>query len=212
MQNRSQLWLFAMLAALLFVAGSVGAADEAKQAESYFPPPLFDTEDPPPELKELNPYIVLVSMNSWTKQVFDHAGNPHEGGNVIQVIRDGGNGVQDPPRPDGLPGGDDSLAYGNFNMMRFSPPEDCPDASGRKGMFYSKKFFVTYQPPDRAYYLRIWEGDNVATAPYYQNSSEYVGDRDRGGAMIFLPTGTPMETDWTFGPSQPRPTVESDKK
>lgn len=212
MQNRSRSLLFATLTALFLIAGGSIAAEAGKKSDAYFPPPLFDTEDPPPELAMLNPYIVLVSMNQWFQPILDHAGNPHEAGHVIQLIRDGGNGIQDPPRPDGLPGGDDSLAYGNFNMMRVSSAEDSPDGSGRKGLFYSNKFFVTYQPPDRAYYLRIWEGDNVATAPYYQDSIEFVGERDRGGAMIFLPTGEPMETQWTFGLSKPRPTAESKTK
>lgn len=192
----------------LWVAVSVQAADNTKLAIQAGAPILFDTDDPPPDYPIVNPYAVLVSINSWTKSVHDHEGKPHEAGHLVQIIMDGGNGVQDPPRADGMPGGDDSLAYGNFNMLRVAPPEAAPDESGRKGMFYSQRYFIPYVAPVRAYYLRIWEGDNVATAPYYQNSSEYDAGDDRGGGMIFLRTGEPMDTDWTFGPSKPRPPAE----
>jgi hypothetical protein len=173
---------------------------------------VFDTDTLIPD-RAINPYSVLASQNSWTKPVLDHTGKPHHHGHLIQIIVDGGNGIQDPPNADGSPGGDDSLAYANFNMIRMRGSDEPYDLKGATGMFASWRFFVPFVPPPRAYYLRIWEGDNVATAPYYQNTIEYKADtNDRGGAMIVLRSGPPIEVDWTFGPSKPRPTGVPDPK
>lgn len=166
---------------------------------------FFDTDTLPSE-QAINPYIILASQNSWSKPILDHTGKPHHHGHLVQVIVDGGNGLQDPPNPDGSPGGDDSLAYGNFNMLRLTGIDSKLDLSGESGMFFSDKFFIPYQQPPRAYYLRLWEGDDVATAPYYQDTIEYKTDGgDRGGGMISLHGGIPCEVDWTFGASKPRP-------
>jgi hypothetical protein len=164
---------------------------------------LFDVDDFPPGFPVVNPYNVLASMTALTP-IPDHTGKPHAHGHVIQVIVDGGNYIQDPPNPDGTPGGDDSLAYGNFNMILLRGEQEPWDPKGRSGKFVSWKYFIPYIP-DRAYYLRLWEGDSVATAPYYQDSIEYYAEVDRGGGMIRFHEGPPIDVDWKFGPSKPRP-------
>jgi hypothetical protein len=165
---------------------------------------LFDTENGPPGYPEINPYDVLASLNCWTTPVLDHTGKPHHHGHLIQLIMDGGNGKQDEPNADGSPGGDDSLAYGDFNMMRITGIESMTDSVGQTGLFASWKYFVPFIP-GRVYYLRLWEGKSVATAPYYQDTIEYDAGTDRGGALISLKFGTPMDVDWKFGPSKARP-------
>jgi hypothetical protein len=167
-------------------------------------PILFDSDPVPPYYPDVNPYNVLASMNCWTTPVLDHNGKPHHNGHLIQIIMDGGNGKQDPPNADGTPGGDDSLAYGNFNMQRLLGIEEPPRMDTATGMFYSVRYFIPFEP-GRAYYLRLWEGDNVATAPYYQDTIEYDAGEDRGGAMIMLTIQHPIDVDWKFGPSKPRP-------
>lgn len=165
---------------------------------------LFDRDQLPPGFPQVNPYNILASFNSWKQPIPDHSGKPHAHGHLIQVIVDGGNYIQDPPNPDGTPGGDDSIAYGNFNMIRLLGIDEPPDAKGKTGMFMSAKYFIPFVP-DRAYYLRLWEGDNIATAPYYQDTIEYDAEVDRGGSMLRPPPGPPIDVDWTFGPSKPRP-------
>jgi hypothetical protein len=165
---------------------------------------LYDTEDAPPGYPATNPYNTLATMNSWSAPVLDHTGKPHKHGNLIQIVMDGGNLKQDPPNADGSPGGDDSIAYGNFNMMRVLGVDNSADSLGQSGLFVSWKYFIPYLP-GRAYYLRLWEGKNVATAPYYQDTIEYECGTDRGGAMVQLKDGPPLDFDWKFGPSKPRP-------
>ncbi|MFZ5432460.1 MAG: hypothetical protein ACOZB3_01680 [Calditrichota bacterium] len=177
-------------------------------SDSTHPPILFDTQEPPGILGQGNPYRILTLMASAMTPVLNHEGKPHEAGNVIQIIADGGNGVQDSPNPDGTPGGDDLLAYGNFNMMRVLPADQAPDGSGREGLFMPVRYFIPFSNPTKAYYLRIWEGKDIATAPYYQDTKEYDAGDDRGGAMLFLRVGEPADVYWTFGASQPRPTAE----
>jgi len=168
--------------------------------------------DMPAGWPEGNPYNILYAMSCQAKPALDHTGLPHQHGDVAQVIVDGGNGIQDPPNPDGSPGGDDSLAFGSFNMIVLLGLDGLEDLKGRTGQFYSRKYFAPLTP-NRAYYLRLWEGDNPATAPYYQDTVEYVTSDDHGGVMIRLSSGYPHEIDWTFGPSNPRPTpVKSDKE
>jgi hypothetical protein len=165
---------------------------------------LFDADEFPTGFPVINPYNVLAQMMTQTP-IPDHTGKPHMNGHVIQVIVDGGNYLQDPPNADGTPGGDDSLAYGNFNMILMRGDEGpTADFKARSGKFVSWKYFIPYFP-DRAYYLRLWEGDKVATAPYYQDSVEYFAEVDRGGAMIRFHEGPPVDVDWKFGPSKPRP-------
>jgi hypothetical protein len=171
---------------------------------------LFDTDTLPPGYPETNPYNILVSLNSWSTPVLDHTGKPHHHGHVVQVIMDGGNWKQDPPNPDGSPGGDDSMAFGNFNMTRIMGVEDMYDSLGQSGLLSSWKYFVPFQP-GRAYYLRLWDGNSVASAPYYQDTIEYDGGSDRGGAIAQFREGVPMDVDWKFGPCKPRPKPDAPK-
>ncbi len=154
-----------------------------------------------------NPFNMLVFMYT-TQPIKDHLGENHTHNHIIQVIQDGGNRLQDPPNPDGSPGGDDSLALGNFNSVRMRGVKHPYPPDGKSGQFYSKKYFVP-ELRDEVYYLRIWEGDDVATAPYYQNSSEYVNPStgDQGGGLVTISPRTiqgPQELDWLFGKSIPR--------
>ncbi|RPH95998.1 hypothetical protein EHM69_02665 [candidate division KSB1 bacterium] len=214
MQWFASLWIIAIFSGLVFAqtpsvleaSPSVATPDTVKQVSDWRNLLLFDSDPVPPGFPQVNPYNILARMVGWTVPVLDHTGQPHQHGHLIQLIVDGGNGIQDPPLSDGTPGGDDSMAYGNFNMMVLQGLEEPPDPKGRSGLFYSLKFFIPYFP-NRAHYLRIWEGDNIATAPYYQDTSEYDAENDRGGTMITLQTGQPMDVQWTFGPSKPRPTA-----
>ena len=162
------------------------------------------------ELPE-NPFNMLVFMYT-TQPVIDHLGEFHDHNHIIQLIQDGGNRIQDPPNPDGSPGGDDSLALGNFNSVRMLGITYPYLPNGKSGQFYSKKYFVP-SLRDAVYYLRIWEGDDVADAPYYQHSSEYLNPttNDQGGGMVTISPRTiqgPQELDWLFGKSIPRPQKE----
>jgi hypothetical protein len=201
MHALAALWLFAMQPSVHAQADTF--SDSLNTGVEWRHIILYDVDEFPPGFPVINPYNVLALFMSQTP-ILDHAGKPHVHGHVIQVIVDGGNGIQDPPNPDGSPGGDDSLAYGNFNMIRMLGDMDARDPKGRSGRFVTWKYFIPYLP-DRAYYLRLWEGDNVATAPYYQDAVEYVSDLDRGGSMIRFREGPPIDVDWKFGPSQPRP-------
>src|SRR5512139_3737494 len=111
----------------------------------------------PPGWPEGNPYNILYSLNCSIKPALDHTGKPHDHGHVVQVLMDGGNNKVDPPNPDGTPVGDDSLAFGNFNMIRVLGVDGADDIKGKSGTFYSKKFFIPLIS-DRAYFLRLWEG------------------------------------------------------
>jgi hypothetical protein len=171
-------------------------------------PIRWDKDPLPPEEGSKNPFNILVFMYT-TQPILDHLGEPHNHGHVIQLIQDGGNRIQDPPDPDGTPGGDDSLALGNFNMIKMRGIEYPYAPDGKTGQFYSVKYFVPFVR-DAVYYLRIWEGDDVATAPYYQNSSEYRNPvtSDQGGGLVSISPRTfsgPQELDWIFGKSVPRP-------
>ncbi len=173
-------------------------------AQDNMRPILFDHEDPPEWYPQENPFNTLALLVAWETPILDHSGKPHKHGRVIQVIMDGGNGVQDPPKADGSPGGDDSLAYGNFNMIRVMGIDDPPVPTGASGMFYSKKYFIPYFK-NRPVYLRFWEGEDERIAPYYQDSIEYKSDEDQGGAMVMLKDGIPVDLIWSFGDSKPRP-------
>lgn len=180
-------------------------------------PALADTDNSRPiiwdrgELPEghvpANPFNLLVLMYS-TSLIKDSEGEPHDHGNVIQLIQDGGNELQDPPNPDGSPGGDDSLARGNFNMITLLGTEHPFVLDGESGQFCSYKYFVPLIR-DGVYYLRIWEGDDVGSAPYFQDSSEYrTSTGDQGGGLLRISPRTfqgPQEADWKFGSSMPRP-------
>lgn len=168
---------------------------------------IYDTEEMPDWFPHNNPQNVLVHLYCEKYPVLDHTGQPHDHGHVIQVIQDGGNGLQDPPNTDGSPGGDDSLAWGNFNMIRLGGIAMPPLEEGKTGQFYSQKLFIAFDP-DGAYYLRVWEGDDVSTAPYYQNSVEYWTDQDHGGAMMRITPNELADSDWRFGKSIPRPKSE----
>ena len=200
--------LFAVLICLIVqnnVQAQPSAASDSQKTDSHWRSLLIaDRDQLPPGYPQVNPFNILASFNQWNQPVLDHTGKPHAHGHIIQVIVDGGNYIQDPPNPDGTPGGDDSMAYGNFNMMRLLGIDEPPVLKGQSGMFMSAKYFVPFLS-DRAYYLRLWEGDNVATAPYYQDTIEYDAEVDRGGSMLRPPPGPPIDVNWTFGPSKPRP-------
>jgi len=201
MQALAVLWLFALQAPAR--AQDEPPADSLNTGSDWRHIVLYDVDEFPPGFPVINPYNVLALFMAQTP-VLDHTGKPHAHGHVIQVIVDGGNGVQDPPHADGTPGGDDSLAYGNFNMIRLLGDVEARDPKASTGKFTAWKYFIPYFP-DRAYYLRLWEGDNVATAPYYQDTVEYFSDMDRGGSMIRFREGPPIDVDWKFGPSKARP-------
>jgi hypothetical protein len=207
MQVLSGLLLFACLTGPAFARKSVPATPSSDSTKFTF----FDYENPSPLLPQYNPYNVLASMNSWTAPILDHTGKPHEHGHVVQVIRDGGNGIQDPPRADGWPGGDDSLAYGNFNLILLDGLK-AEGEGNRTGMFFSQRYFIPFDPPPKAYYLRVWEGSDFTTAPYYQDAIEYDTGDDRGGGMITLHDGPPVDVDWRFGPSKARPKPDAEPK
>ena len=150
--------------------------------------------------EDYNPYQSLYSMNSWTVPVPDHAGMPHKDGHVIQIIADGGNGIQDPPNADGSPGGDDSLAIGNFNFQFVNGEKHAGEGLGA-GMFAGMMYFVPYKA-NTVLYLRIWEGSDATAAEYYQDSEEHTTFRgNRGGAMLTLRSEYLEDVDWRFGPS-----------
>ena len=94
-------------------------------------------------------------------------------------------------------------------MIRVLGTDGADDPNGKTGLFFSKKFFIPLRA-ERAYYLRIWEGKDEQTAPYYQDTSEYVTAGDRGGAIIRLQSGPPIDVDWSFGNAKPRPGAEPD--
>jgi hypothetical protein len=148
-----------------------------------------------------NPFGALYSMNSWTKPVLDHVGKSHKDGDMIQIIADGGNGVQDPPNPDGSPGGDDMPADGNFNVQFVNGAKHSLDGL-EPGMFMGMCYFIPYEL-QHAVYLRVWEGADPSVSGYYEDSEEYVTYLgDRGGAMIQLQTGVLDNIDWRFGASK----------
>jgi hypothetical protein len=140
-------------------------------------------------------------MHSWTTPVLDHTGNPHEDGHIIQIIADGGNGIQDPPNPDGTPGGDDSLADGNFNVQYVNGKKHVPDGL-KPGMFMGMRCFVPYHL-SMSLYMRLWEGSSYIASEYYQDSEEYESSMgDRGGPIVTLQPGYMDEVVWQFGHSR----------
>jgi hypothetical protein len=146
-----------------------------------------------------NPYRTLCCMFS-SVPVLDHRGEPHRDGHVIQIVADGGNGIQDPPNPDGSPGGDDSLAAGNFNIQYVNGQKHM-DAGLAPGLFMGMAYFISYKL-NQTIYLRIWEGPDPSTAEYYQDTREYTTTfGNSGGSMITLRTQYSDEIDWRFGQS-----------
>jgi hypothetical protein len=110
---------------------------------------------------------------------------------------------------DGTPGGDDSMAYGYFNLIRVMGVDDpWNDFNGQSGLFGSLNAFCPFYN-GRTFYLRLWEGKDCVSAPYYQNTIEYSSGEDRGGSMIRLFSASsmspPIDVDFKFGPSKPRP-------
>ncbi len=191
-----------LIALLLIGTGMVFADDPYSEVPHNVP--FLDDSELPPGWPDENPFNILASMNCWTKPALDHTGKPHHHGHVAQLIVDGDNNVQDLPREDGMPGGDDSLAVGNFNMVRLLGTDGLSDPNGQTGMFYSQRYFIPLYA-NKVYYMRLWEGNDVKTAPYYQDTIEYATNDDQGGTMIRLRGGLPMEVNWVFGPSKPRP-------
>jgi hypothetical protein len=201
------LLLFALLVSAVQAQDTTKPTVKKKDKNAWrsMRPVIWDDQTTlPPDFPTVNPYRITSLFTSGNNPVLDHTGQPHWSGHVIQVIMDGGNGVQDPPRPDGSPGGDDSLAFANLNMIRLTM--DMPEADTvRTGSFIAKRYFIPLCPAGRAYYLRVWEGKDVAVAPYYQDSIEYATPHDRGGAMIVPKSGDPSTVQWKFGSSKPRP-------
>lgn len=202
MRNSNWMLRISILAVLLSVTFAANAADKIKGREVY-----FDFEELPPEYDLDNPYIILVEfLNGDTLRM--HDGQRHPIGNLIQVIRDGGNNKIDPPNADGTPGGDDSLAWGNFNHSRVGAWGLSATDTVYFGVWVSQKYFVSYYP-DGVYYLRLWEGSDAKTAPYYQDSREYKASTgDRGGSMARISPRLfygPNDITWTFGSSVERP-------
>jgi hypothetical protein len=205
-----------VLAVTLLSAWSFGAPFTVDSAHPVVPYFDNDTTKLPDYYPNIYTYsgTVLVSMNCWTYPPLDHNGELHHQGHIIQLIEDGGNGLQDPPNPDGSPGGDDALALGNFNLMRIYDDDDLSvDTTKRSNKFGSYKYFVPYNNGN-SYYLRLWEGYSEKTAPYYQDTIEYSTGTDNGGTMIRLYAITPqppVDADFKFGPPKPRPTSKKNK-
>jgi hypothetical protein len=146
-----------------------------------------------------NPYRTLCCMYS-SEPVLDHNGEPHRDGHVIQIIADGGNGIQDLPNFDGSPGGDDSLAAGNFNIQYVNGEKHSTEGLG-SGMFIGMAYFISYKL-NQTIYLRVWEGPDPSAASFYQDSKEYTTTLgNSGGCMITLRTQYSDEIDWRFGRS-----------
>jgi hypothetical protein len=145
-----------------------------------------------------NPYSTLYSMNSWTVPVLDHEGKPLKDGYIIQIIADGGNGIQDPPDSAGNPGGDDTMVSGSFDIQYVNGEKH--QAEGvQPGMFIGVRYLVPYRL-DEPVYLRIWEGSDPMTADYYLDSEEYTTFRgSRGGCMLSMRAGYLEDIDWRFG-------------
>ncbi len=194
---------FAVSLVLMGLVAQASARDIIKGRELY-----IDTEATNERDEHMgNPFSMLVLMYN-DGPTMNSKGQPHSHGVLLEMIQDGGNGVQDPPNPDGTPGGDDSLAYGNFNRCFLVGIEDPIDMTKSSGLFYTQKYFIPYQD-DQVYYLRLWEGSDPKSAPFYQNTNEYVSTvGDQGGGMVRLSSRVyqgPAEVRWKFGPSQTRP-------
>lgn len=195
---------FAVLTCAAFIlTTTVWARDEVKGREVY-----FDTENIEARDMEMGNPFSMLALFLCQKPQLDSKKEPHSHGHLIQVIVDGGNGEQDAPQADGTPGGDDSLAWGNFNALMLGGLEYPPTMEGKTGTFAGGKYFIPYRD-DKVYYLRLWEGADPKTAPYYQDSSEYVSTAgDQGGGMVRISSRlytTPQDVEWAFGPSKPRP-------
>jgi len=166
--------------------------------------PQFDPDTvlPSREAEEnYNPYDILCSMNSWTNPVLDHNGEPHADGHAIQVIMDGGNGIQDPPNFDGSPAGDDTMAVGNFNVQYTNGAKHKTEGL-EAGMFMGTRYFIPYKPYS-SIYLRLWEASDPAVAWYYQDTAEYTTFRgNSGGPIVDLQLEYLDDIDWRFGPSK----------
>jgi hypothetical protein len=155
----------------------------------------------PESREDYNPYETLYSMNSWTTPVLDHTGKPHTDGHAIQLVMDGGNGIQDPPNSDGSPGGDDSLGAGNFQVQFINGAKHLAEGM-EAGMFVGVRYFIPYKP-NSSIYLRLWEGSDPRTARYYQDTVEYTTFQgNSGGPIVDLRPESMDDIDWRFGPSK----------
>lgn len=201
--KRNMVLRFAWFALLMALISTQAMARETMKGREIY----VDTEETPTRDVEMgNPFNMLVLMYS-ERPVLNSKDAPHSHGALIQLIMDGGNGVQDPPNPDGSPGGDDSLALGNFNILYLGGLEYPPTMEGNTGQFVSAKFFIPFVD-DRVYYLRLWEGGDPSKAPFYQDTREYVSTiGDQGGGLVRLSSRNysgPQELNWSFGKSKPR--------
>ncbi len=155
----------------------------------------------PKAVGNYNPTQTLCGMNSWLSPVLDHNGNPHPDGHIIQIIADGGNGIQDPPNLDGSPSGDDTLAEGNFNIQYINGEKHIPHGLSA-GMFIGMFYFISYKP-NQSIYLRIWEGRDPSKAEYYQDSREFTTERGNSGGHMFAPHPNRVESvQWLFSESK----------
>ena len=152
-------------------------------------------------IKPYNPFGSLYRMHSWTTPVLDHEGKPHKDGHIIQIIVDGGNGIQDPPRFDGNPGGDDTLADGNFYAQFINGEKNVPVGLA-PGTFYGTVYYIPYKA-NQSIYLRLWEGQYPGVAEYYQDSEEYKTTRGNvGGPIIAVQPEVVDQIEWRFGQSK----------
>lgn len=206
MKNSNTLLSFALLLLVVSVSSSL-AGDDWWEKKIKGRGVHFDYEELPPDEDLGNPYVILVEFIQETP-IPMHNGHPHPFGHIIQVIRDGGNHMIDQPNPDGSPGGDDSLAWGNFNHSRIGAFGLSPSDTMYYGMWVTQRYFISFHE-DGVYYLRLWEGDNPETAPYYQDSVEYsTTTGDTGGAMARISPRLfygPHDIYWKFGKSVERP-------
>jgi hypothetical protein len=206
MTYRNTVFTFALFLLLLSVSNSL-ADNSWRDKEIKGRHVYFDDEDVPLDQDLGNPYVILVEFIQETP-ILMHDGQPHPIGHIVQVIRDGGNHKIDPPNADGSPGGDDSLAWGNFNHSRIGAFGLSPTDTMYFGMWVTQRYFISFHE-DGVYYLRLWEGVNPETAPYYQDSIEYSASTgDNGGAMARITPRLfygPQDIFWKFGRSVERP-------
>ena len=152
-------------------------------------------------IRAYNPFGSLYRMHSWKRPILDHEGKPHKDGHIIQIIMDGGNGIQDPPLSNGNPGGDDSLADGNF-YAQFINGEKNIENGLAPGMFIGMVYYIPYKA-NQSIYLRLWEGSDPGEAEYYQDSEKYETTRgNSGGAILSLQPEIVDQVEWWFGPSK----------
>ncbi|MCX6355889.1 MAG: hypothetical protein NTZ78_13455 [Candidatus Aureabacteria bacterium] len=120
-----------------------------------------------------------------TTQMTDENGGILPVGDLVQLIKDGGDNTISPPDAIGNPTGDDLLAD--------TATISAEAGAGAPGYFYETKNGVS---EGEKYYVRSWNAPMVGSATYY-------GDDD---SLYTLPTGVIVYYDCvTFGTSIPKP-------